>query len=62
MSDKHKLDHQAGPLMALPQRIAALRAKKPEYINRGQAILLQGVAASSLREQTLTETRISLSD
>ncbi|WP_108858581.1 hypothetical protein [Ruegeria sp. Alg231-54] len=48
--------------LALSQRIEELRARPPEYINHGEALLLQGIAAASLREQVLTEDRISLDD
>ncbi|NVO55328.1 hypothetical protein HW561_05940 [Rhodobacteraceae bacterium B1Z28] len=46
----------------LERRIAELRAKKPVDLNHGEALLLQGMAAASLREQRLTEDRIALED
>ncbi len=44
------------------QRVADLQARKPEYINHGQALLLQQTAAASLREQFLTGDRIWIKD
>ena len=48
--------------LALSQRVEELRAKQPEYINHGEALLFQGIAAASLRAQALTEDRFSLDD
>ncbi|WP_420587060.1 hypothetical protein [Ruegeria sp.] len=46
----------------LSQRIAELQARKPEYISRGEALLLQRTAADSLREQFLPGDRSWLED
>ncbi|MCG7518228.1 hypothetical protein [Ruegeria sp. Ofav3-42] len=48
--------------LALSQRVEELRAKPPEYINHGEALLLQGIAAASLREQVLAGDRSWLDD
>lgn len=48
--------------VSLDQRIAELRARQPVDLNHGDALLLQGMAAASLREQRLTEDRIALED
>ncbi|MBO9445008.1 hypothetical protein [Ruegeria sp. R14_0] len=48
--------------LAVCQRVEELRARPPQYINHGEALLLQGIAVASLREQVLTEDRISLDD
>ncbi|WP_170424658.1 hypothetical protein [Ruegeria arenilitoris] len=48
--------------LAVSQRVEELRARPPQYINHGEALLLQGIAVASLREQVLTEDRISLDD
>lgn len=44
----------------LDQRIEELRARKPVDINHGEALLLQGIAAASLREQRLAQGKIDL--
>lgn len=62
MSDKPVHTSQLQSPLALSQRIADLQARKPEYINHGQALLIQRTAAASLREQFLTVDRISLYD
>ncbi len=48
--------------LAVSQRVEELRARPTQYINHGEALLLQGIAVASLREQVLTEDRISLDD
>lgn len=48
--------------LALSQRVEELRAKPPEYINHGEALLLQGIASASLREQVLAGDRSWLDD
>ena len=45
---------------SLDQRIAELRAKKPVYVNHGEALLLQGVANASLREQRIIDGKFDL--
>ncbi len=45
----------------LDQRIEELRTREPLDISRGQALLLQGIATSSLREQRLSGNKIDLS-
>lgn len=62
MSDKPIHTSQLQRPLALNQRIAELQARKPEYINHGEALLLQQTAANSLREQFLTGDRIFLDD
>ncbi|WP_377187675.1 hypothetical protein [Ruegeria meonggei] len=62
MSDKPVHTSQLQRPMSLNQRIADLQAKKPEYINHGEALLLQRMAENSLREQFLTGGRISFDD
>ncbi|MGI9369096.1 MAG: hypothetical protein ACR2O2_09680 [Ruegeria sp.] len=42
------------------QRVAELRMREPADINHGEALMLQGLAASSLREQRLPEAKIKL--
>ncbi len=44
----------------LDQRIDELRTRKPADLNHGQALLLQGVAAASLREQRIVAGQIDL--
>ncbi|WP_170463594.1 hypothetical protein [Ruegeria arenilitoris] len=48
--------------LAVSQRVEELRARPPQFINHGEALLLQGIAVASLREQVLAEDRISLDD
>ncbi len=48
--------------LSMSQRLEDLRTRKPQYLNHGEALLLQGIAAASLREQVLTEERVSLED
>ncbi|WP_299946178.1 hypothetical protein [uncultured Ruegeria sp.] len=44
----------------LDQRIEELRMRGPVYINHGEAILLQGTAAASLRKQCIAQAKIDL--
>ncbi len=44
----------------LAQRIEELRTRKPVDINHGEALLLQGMAAASLRKQSITPGKIDL--
>lgn len=44
----------------MDQRIEELRARKPVDINHGDALLLQGIASASLREQRIVPDRIDL--
>lgn len=44
----------------LDQRIEELRAREPVDLNHGEALLLQGIAKASLREQQLAQGRIDL--
>ncbi|MBO9435957.1 hypothetical protein J7394_17180 [Ruegeria sp. R13_0] len=37
----------------MDQRIAELRDRKPIDLNHGEGLMLQGIAAASLREQRL---------
>lgn len=46
--------------LTLDNRISQLRAKKPSYISRGEELLLQGVAASSLRAQRILDGKFNL--
>lgn len=46
--------------LPLDQRIARLRGRKPVDINHGEALLLQGLAEASLREQRLAGAQVSL--
>ncbi|WP_170760037.1 hypothetical protein [Ruegeria lacuscaerulensis] len=62
MAEKTVQKWQLQRPLSLTQRIADLQARKPEYINHGQALLLQRTAAASLREQVLADDRISLGD
>ncbi len=62
MSDKSVHTSQLQNPLSLGQRIADLQARKPEYINHGEALLLQSTAAASLREQFLTGDRSWLDD
>ncbi len=41
-------------------RVAELRMREPVDINHGEALMLQGLAASSLREQRLPDAKIKL--
>lgn len=43
-----------GRQVSLDQRIAELRDRKPVDLNHGEGLMLQGIAAASLREQRLT--------
>ncbi len=43
-----------GRQVSLDQRIAELRDRKPIDLNHGEGLMLQGIAAASLREQRLT--------
>ncbi|MEM7088116.1 MAG: hypothetical protein AAF496_00950 [Pseudomonadota bacterium] len=45
-------DARARPV-ALTQRIDELRTRPPVDLNRGEALLLQGMAVASFREQRL---------
>ncbi|WP_170481962.1 hypothetical protein [Ruegeria arenilitoris] len=45
---------------SLDKRIAKLRAKKPIDLNHGEALLLQGIASSSLREQRIAAGKFHL--
>ncbi|WP_170608673.1 hypothetical protein [Ruegeria arenilitoris] len=45
---------------SLDKRIAKLRAKKPVDLNHGEALLLQGIASSSLREQRIAAGKVHL--
>jgi len=62
MSDKSIHTSQLQNPSSLNQRIADLQARKPEYINHGEALLLQSTAAASLREQFLAGDRSWLED
>ncbi len=44
----------------LDQRIEELRARQPADINHGEALLLQGIAAASLRKQHISRGKIDL--
>ncbi len=44
----------------LDQRIEELRERKPVDINHGEALLLQGIAAASLRKQHVSQGKIDL--
>lgn len=57
MSDLSKT--QKAPV-SLDQRIAELRVRKPIDLNHGEALLLQGMATASLREQRLAGDQIAL--
>lgn len=48
--------------VSLEIRIAELRDRKPVDLNHGEGLLLQGIAAASLREQRLTGDQIALED
>ncbi|WP_425082757.1 hypothetical protein [Ruegeria profundi] len=52
---EHVLKHPAsrGRQVSLDQRIAELRNRKPVDLNHGEGLMLQGIAAASLREQRL---------
>ena len=54
MTDKPVHTSQLQNPLSVGQRIADLQARKPEYVNHGEALLLQRTAAASLREQFLT--------
>lgn len=62
MSEKPVHTSQLQRPLSLNQRIADLQARKPEYINHGEALLLQRTAAASLREQVLPDDHISFDD
>lgn len=50
----------AGPRKAsLDQRIEELRARQPIDLNHGEALMLQGIASASLREQRITSDRLN---
>ncbi len=42
-----------GRQVSLDQRVAELRDRKPIDLNHGEGLMLQGIAAASLREQQL---------
>ncbi|UUV07667.1 MULTISPECIES: hypothetical protein [Ruegeria] len=46
----------------MAQRIEELRSREPEYLTHGDTLMLQGMAATSLREQRLSGNRIRLDD
>nr|WP_170614969.1 hypothetical protein [uncultured Ruegeria sp.] len=48
--------------VTIDQRIAELQARPPVYINHGEALLIQGMATASFREQRLSGNRILLDD
>ncbi|KUJ81886.1 hypothetical protein [Ruegeria profundi] len=62
MSEKPVHTSQLQNPSKLNQRIADLQARKPKYINHGEALLLQRTAADSLREQFLTGDRRWIDD
>ncbi len=47
---------------ALAQRVEALRNRPPADLGHGEALMLQGMAAASLRPQRITGDRIRLDD
>ena len=47
---------------SMEQRIEELRNKPATYINHGEALMLQGMAAASLRPQRIVEGKIALDD
>ncbi|WP_050603427.1 hypothetical protein [Ruegeria sp. 6PALISEP08] len=48
--------------VSLAQRIEELRGRAALYVSHGDTLMLQGMAAASLREQCLTQDRITLED
>ncbi|WP_162896771.1 hypothetical protein [Ruegeria sp. AD91A] len=48
--------------ISLAQRIEELRSREPVYLTHGDTLMLQGMAATSLREQRLSGNRIRLDD
>ncbi|UWR08996.1 MULTISPECIES: hypothetical protein [Ruegeria] len=48
--------------VSLDQRIDELRNKPATYLNHGEALLLQGMAAASLRPQRIVADKIALDD
>ncbi|GAA6158059.1 MULTISPECIES: hypothetical protein [Ruegeria] len=62
MSDKPVHTSQLQRPLSLSQRIEDLRTRKPEYLNHGEALLMQGIATASLRQQVLAGDFISLED
>ncbi|WP_299637719.1 hypothetical protein [uncultured Ruegeria sp.] len=48
--------------ISLAQRIEELRRREPVYLTHGDTLMLQGMAATSLREQRLSGNRIRLDD
>jgi hypothetical protein len=62
MSQKTIHTSQLQNPLSVGQRVADLQAKKPEYINHGEALLLQQTATASLREQFLAGDRSWLED
>ncbi|MEX0307656.1 MAG: hypothetical protein AB3N12_09745 [Ruegeria sp.] len=44
----------------LDQRIEEIRTREPVDINHGEALLLQGIATASLRQQRITQDKIDL--
>ncbi|KIC44130.1 MAG: hypothetical protein AB3N07_10075 [Ruegeria sp.] len=43
---------------SLDERIAELRSKKPVDLNHGEALMLQGMASSSLRQQRISGNKL----
>jgi hypothetical protein len=63
MSTESTRQKATGPNPAtLAQRIEELRNREPVYVSHGDTLMLQGMAATSLREQRLTGNRIRLED
>ncbi|MCA0906676.1 hypothetical protein LCM27_09740 [Ruegeria marisrubri] len=48
--------------VSLAQRIEDLRNREPSYVTHGDTLMLQGMAATSLREQRLSGNLIRLDD
>ncbi len=48
--------------ISLAQRIEELRNREPVYVTHGDTLMLQGMAATSLREQRLSGNLIRLDD
>lgn len=46
----------------LDQRIDELRSRPAAYLNHGEALLLQGMAAASLRPQQIVGEKITLDE
>jgi len=61
MTDKRTNLPSTRPV-SMDQRIAELRLRRPVDLSHGEALLLQGMATASLREQRLCEDRIALDD